>query len=96
MSTETPAREPADTESRETDTELREPERTAHREADPDELQPFTEQLSQQLGGVKGVVEAARTSGVQWHIIEEESPEPDKNVPAGLAYLKSLAGGPKS
>jgi sugar phosphate isomerase/epimerase len=45
---------------------------------------------------VKGVVEAARTSGVQWHIIEEESPEPDKNVPAGLAYLKSLAGGPKS
>ncbi|THV42644.1 DUF3159 domain-containing protein [Glycomyces buryatensis] len=26
---------------------------------DPDELPPFTEQLSQQLGGVKGVVEAA-------------------------------------
>lgn len=45
---------------------------------------------------VKGVVEAARGTGVQWHIIEEESPEPDKNVPAGLAYLKSLAGGPKS
>ncbi len=45
---------------------------------------------------VKGVVEAARSTGVQWHIIEEESPEPDKNVPAGLAYLKSLAGGPKS
>lgn len=44
---------------------------------------------------VKGVVEAARTSGVQWHIIEEESPEPEKNVPAGLAYLKSLASGPR-
>lgn len=26
---------------------------------DPDELPPFTEQLSQQLGGVKGVIEAA-------------------------------------
>jgi sugar phosphate isomerase/epimerase len=45
---------------------------------------------------VKGVVEAARATSVQWHIIEEESPEPDKNVPAGLAYLKSLSGGPKS
>ena len=44
---------------------------------------------------VKGVVEAARSTSVQWHIIEEESPEPDKNVPAGLAYLKSLAAGPK-
>lgn len=44
---------------------------------------------------VKGVVEAARNSSVQWHIIEEESPDPDKNVPAGLAYLKSLAAGPK-
>ena len=43
---------------------------------------------------VKGVVEAARGTAVQWHIIEEESPEPDKNVPAGLAYLKSLAAGP--
>ena len=45
---------------------------------------------------VKGVVEAARSTGVQWHIIEEESLNPDKNVPAGLAYLKSLGGGPKS
>ncbi len=45
---------------------------------------------------VKGVVEAARGTGVEWHIIEEESPDPDKNVPAGLAYLKSLAAGPKS
>lgn len=66
MSTETPAREPADTESRATDTELREREGTAPREverreseAGSDELPPFTEQLSQQLGGVKGVVEAA-------------------------------------
>ena len=38
---------------------------------------------------------AARNTGVQWHIIEEESPEPERNVPAGLAYLKSLAKGPK-
>lgn len=44
---------------------------------------------------VKGVVEAARNTSVQWHIIEEESPEPEKNVPAGLAYLKSLAAGPR-
>ncbi|WP_335986852.1 DUF3159 domain-containing protein [Glycomyces sp. MUSA5-2] len=44
MSTETP--------SRKTDAETRDG-------ADPDELPPFTEQLSQQLGGVKGVVEAA-------------------------------------
>lgn len=44
---------------------------------------------------VKGVVEAARGTSVEWHIIEEESPEPDKNVPAGLAYLKSLTAGPK-
>jgi hypothetical protein len=32
---------------------------TPTRKPDPDELPPFTEQLSQQLGGVKGVVEAA-------------------------------------
>ena len=44
---------------------------------------------------VKGVVEAARKTGVQWHIIEEESHEPEKNVPAGLAYLKSLAADPR-
>jgi len=44
---------------------------------------------------VKGVALAARGTSVEWHIIEEESPEPEKNVPAGLAYLKSLAQGPK-
>jgi sugar phosphate isomerase/epimerase len=44
---------------------------------------------------VKGVAQAARGTSVEWHIIEEESPEPEKNVPAGLAYLKSLAQGPK-
>lgn len=43
---------------------------------------------------VKGVVEAARGTAVQWHIIEEESPDPDRNVPAGLAYLHSL-GAPR-
>ncbi|MCC3764884.1 DUF3159 domain-containing protein [Glycomyces sp. TRM65418] len=66
MSTETPARKDADTEPRESDeTELRASEDTELRTAvsrgpaDPDDLPPFTEQLSQQLGGVKGVVEAA-------------------------------------
>ena len=44
---------------------------------------------------VKGVVEAARNTAVQWHIIEEESAEPEKNVPAGLAFLQSLASGPR-
>ncbi|MCC6163785.1 MAG: sugar phosphate isomerase/epimerase [Acidobacteria bacterium] len=44
---------------------------------------------------VKGAVEAARGTSVQWHIIEEESHDPDRNVPAGLAYLESLARGPR-
>jgi len=39
---------------------------------------------------VKAVLEAARDTAVEWHIIEEESPEPEKNIPAGLAYLASL------
>lgn len=39
---------------------------------------------------VKAVVETARDTAVEWHIIEEESPEPETNIPAGLAYLKSL------
>lgn len=39
---------------------------------------------------VKEVLEAARDTSIEWHIIEEESPEPEKNIPAGLAYLKSL------
>ncbi len=41
---------------------------------------------------IKEVVEAARETSVEWHIIEEESPEPERNIPAGLAYLKSLEG----
>lgn len=45
---------------------------------------------------VKGVVEAARGTSVEWHIIEEESSDPGRNVPAGLAYLQSLAKGPRS
>lgn len=48
MSTETPAHETENA-----------PKQAERREADGDELPPFTEQLSQQLGGVKGVVEAA-------------------------------------
>jgi sugar phosphate isomerase/epimerase len=39
---------------------------------------------------VKAVLEAARDSSIEWHIIEEESPEPEKNIPAGVAWLKSL------
>lgn len=39
---------------------------------------------------VKAVLEAARASSIEWHIIEEESPEPERNIPAGLAYLKTL------
>lgn len=41
---------------------------------------------------VKGVLEAARQSAITWHIIEEESSEPEKNIPAGFAFLKSLMG----
>lgn len=43
---------------------------------------------------VKGVVEAARGTSVEWHIIEEESSDPGRNVPAGLAFLNGLAAGP--
>lgn len=39
---------------------------------------------------VKEVLEAARDTSIEWHIIEEESPEPERNIPAGLAYLKTL------
>jgi hypothetical protein len=55
LSTETPAHE-TDTEPEQAETEVR--EAPVRREPD-DDLPPFTEQLSQQLGGVKGVVEAA-------------------------------------
>jgi sugar phosphate isomerase/epimerase len=39
---------------------------------------------------IKGVLEAARGTSVEWHIIEEESHEPEKNIPAGLAYVRRL------
>src|SRR5690606_30985148 len=39
---------------------------------------------------VAAVLEAARDSSIAWHIIEEESPEPERNIPAGLAYLETL------
>lgn len=39
---------------------------------------------------IKDALDAARQTSVEWHIIEEESPEPEKNIPAGLAYLKTL------
>jgi len=39
---------------------------------------------------VAAVLEAARDSSIEWHIIEEESPEPERHIPDGLAYLKTL------
>jgi sugar phosphate isomerase/epimerase len=39
---------------------------------------------------IKGVLEAARDTSIEWHIIEEESHEPEKNIPAGLAYVQRL------
>ncbi len=54
MSTETPARKPTPIRQAES-----EPARRRRPPRADDDLPPFTEQLSQQLGGVKGVVEAA-------------------------------------
>jgi hypothetical protein len=56
LSTETPAHE-TDTDPEQAESEVR--EAAADRREPDDDLPPFTEQLSQQLGGVKGVVEAA-------------------------------------
>jgi sugar phosphate isomerase/epimerase len=39
---------------------------------------------------VSGVMEAAKDTAIEWHIIEEESSAPEKNIPAGMAYLQSL------
>ena len=41
---------------------------------------------------IKGVLEAARDTSIEWHIIEEESHEPEQNIPAGLAYVRELEG----
>ena len=42
---------------------------------------------------VKAALEAARGTSVEWHIIEEESAEPEVNIPAGLAYIRQLESG---
>jgi sugar phosphate isomerase/epimerase len=42
---------------------------------------------------IKSVLEAARGSSVEWHIIEEESSTPEVNIPAGLAYIRQLEAG---
>lgn len=39
---------------------------------------------------VRGVLIAARKIGIEWYIIEEESPEPLINVPAGKKYLEKI------
>jgi sugar phosphate isomerase/epimerase len=39
---------------------------------------------------VRGVLVAARKIGIEWYIIEEESPEPLVNVPAGKKYLETV------
>lgn len=42
---------------------------------------------------IKGVLEAARDTSVEWHIIEEESTTPEVNIPIGLAYVRKLEAG---
>ena len=42
---------------------------------------------------IKAVLEAARGTSVEWHIIEEESSTPEVNIPAGLAYIRQLEAG---
>lgn len=39
---------------------------------------------------IKAVLEAARGTAVEWHIMEEESSTPEVNIPAGLAYIQQL------
>ena len=39
---------------------------------------------------IRSVLEAARGTSVEWHIIEEESSTPEVNIPAGLAYIRQL------
>lgn len=39
---------------------------------------------------IRAVLEAARDSAVEWHIIEEESSSPEVNIPAGLAWLRQV------
>lgn len=39
---------------------------------------------------MKGVLRAARKAGVKWYVVEEESPEPHLNIPAGLRYLEQV------
>jgi sugar phosphate isomerase/epimerase len=42
---------------------------------------------------VKGVLEAARDTAVEWHIIEEEASTPEVNIPQSVAYIRGLETG---
>jgi sugar phosphate isomerase/epimerase len=42
---------------------------------------------------IRSVLEAARNTSVEWHIIEEESSTPEVNIPAGMAYIRQLESG---
>ena len=44
---------------------------------------------------IRGVLEAARDTAVEWHIIEEESSQPEVNIPAGLDYIRQLEAQPQ-
>lgn len=41
---------------------------------------------------IKGVLEAARNSSIEWHIIEDESPAPETNIPLSIEYIRQLEG----
>ena len=40
---------------------------------------------------LKGLMQAAKTAGVRWYIIEDESDNPAGQIPQSLAYLDSIA-----
>lgn len=39
---------------------------------------------------IKGVLEAARDTSVEWHIIEDESAAPETNIPLSIEYIRQL------
>ena len=41
---------------------------------------------------IKAVLEAARGTAVEWHILEDESSTPEVNIPLSLAYIRQLEG----
>lgn len=64
-------------------------ERNNTGQAPPDTSVP----LGTGMVDIRAVLEAARGTSVEWHIIEEESSTPDVNIPAGLAYIRQLEAG---